>query len=428
MYRNARGQSRLGKSLASGADMRRRHFDVRGGCRALLLALGLCLPTVAAAVTGSDYYEGIEAYRQGRYAAAYAKLLPYAERGIAPVQTRIGLMTYLGQGVAADKAMAAHWYAKAAVQGSGEAQSRLGDMYLRGDGVAPDPARAAWWLERAANRGHGAAQYNMAYLYITGTGVAPDPVRAHLWLGRAVARNHSPASELRARLARTMSPAELAQAARLARGLVPSHVGAGVLVDRAGHMLTAFHLVDGCRTLTTSRTSKPQALTRVGFDLANNLALMKLARPDGAVAPLGWATAVDGQEIYHAGLDMNGTEAPRLSVGKGRLRGLNGPNGDRRFIGIAAGATDGGSGGPVLDRRGRLIGIGLDRPRVLALTGAGAAPAAPDHFALSTAILRDFLAYYDVRPGRIDADGPILDDAGAVARLRAVTVGFVCRY
>ncbi len=392
----------------------------------MLIATAVLLPSLAGAVTGSDYYEGIEAYKRGRHATAYAKLLPYAQRGIASVQTRIGLMTYLGQGVAADKAKAAQWYAKAALQGAGEAQWRLGDMYLRGDGVADNPALAAWWLERAANQGYGAAQYNMAYLYISGSGVPQDAVRAHAWLTRALAHNYRPAAELRARLGRAMSAAEVVRATSLARGQVASHVGSGVLVNRAGHVLTAFHLVDGCRKVTTIGGAPRQALSMVGFDLANNLALMKLARPNRAVVPISWETSlIGGQAIYHAGVSINGTEAPRLSFGKGRLRRRQGPNGDRRFIGLAA-TVGGGAGGPILDRRGRLIGISLDRPRVLALTGAGEPPSGPPHYALNAAVLKDFLDYSDVGTG-VAADGPVLDDAGAVARMRAITVGFECR-
>jgi S1-C subfamily serine protease len=257
--------------------------------------------------------------------------------------------------------------------------------------------------------------------------VPQDAVRAHAWLTRALAHNYRPAAELRARLGRAMSAAEVARATRLAHGQVASHVGSGVLIDRAGQVLTAFHLVDGCRQVTTIGKPPRQALTLVGFDLANDLALMKLARPTLAAVPISWETALrGGQAIYHAGVSMNGTEAPRLSFGKGRLRRLQGPNGDRRFIGLAAGMA-GNAGGPILDRRGRLIGISLDRPRLMALTGAAETPPGPLHYALNASVLRDFLDYYGVATGVAADAGPVLDDAGAVARLRAVTVGFECR-
>jgi len=88
---------------------------------------------------------------------------------------------------------------------------------------------------------------------------------------------------------------------------------------------------------------------------------------------------------------------------------------------------DGDAGGPILDGRGRLIGISLDRPRVLALTGAGKPPPGPGDFALTATVLRDFLDYYGIATDGAATDGPVLNDAGAVARLRALTVGFECR-
>ncbi len=405
-------------------------------CFALTLALAAAFPTAVGATAGEGYYEGIEAYRRGEYARAYAKLLPFAERGIASVQLRLGLMTYRGEGAPVDKPKAAEWYAKAAVQGAGEAQARLGAMYLRGDGIENNPALAAWWLERAANQDYGDAQYNMAYMYISGIGRPQDAIRAFSWLTRAVAGNYSPAVELRRRLAAVLSPTDLDRAYEIMLGLVPSHGGTGVVVSGAGHVLTAFHLVDGCRSVTVTRLGEAsgearaggapaQTLTRVGFDLANDLALMKLARPTGTAATLPRRKVLrSGQPIYHAGMRGN---RPRLVVGKGRVDGLHHPNGDRRFVPLVARMAWNDSGGPVLDGRGRLVGLSLGWPQVLALTGGRSGPAKLRHFALSAAELSDFLAYYKVPIATAKAAAPILDDAGAVARMRAVTVGFVCR-
>ncbi|MFQ5955048.1 MAG: tetratricopeptide repeat-containing serine protease family protein [Kiloniellales bacterium] len=409
--------------------MRRRFTTVASWGVASVLAVAALLPSPAAALTGRQYYEGIEAYRSGDYATAYAKLLPFAERGIASVQHRIGLMTYLGAGVPADKPRAAQWYTKAAVQGAGEAQLRLGDMYLRGDGVERNLALAAWWLERAANQGYGNAQYNLAYMHITGVGRPKDYVKAYVWLTRAMARNEAAAADLRRQLAGAMSPAEVELAARLGRGVDPSHVGLGVLVNHAGYVLTALHLVDGCRSVTTLDGARPQVLTRVGYDIRDNLALMKLARPrSGATVPLPWEKALrGGQTVYHAGVQSNGPQAPRLTIGKGRVEGLAGPNGDPRFIRLAARTASDDSGGPVLDDRGRLIGISLGWQQVLALTGARGELPELNHFAVNAAIVGDFLDYYQVTHDRAKGGAATLDDAGAVERMRAVTVGFACR-
>ncbi len=410
--------------------MRGRISTVAGWGLVSVLTMAAFLPSPAAALTGQQYYEGMDAYRRGDYATAYGRLLPFAERGIASVQHRIGVMTYLGAGVPADKPRAAQWYTKAAIQGAGEAQMRLGGMYLRGDGVEKNLALAAWWLERAAHKNYGDAQYNLATMHATGVGKPKDNIKAYAWLTRAMDRNNRAAAGLRRQLARSMSAAEVEQAVKLARGARPSHIGLGVLVNHAGYVLTALHLVDGCRSVTTLDGANPQILTPAGYDIRNNLALMKLARPSKAdSAPLPWEKVPrDGQAIYHAGVRVSGHSAPQLTIGKGRVEGLAGPNGDPRFIRLAARVDRDDAGGPVLDGRGRLIGISLGWQQVLALTGARGELPKLNHFAVNAAIVGDFLNRYEVTHDRAEAGAATLDDAGAVERMRAVTVGFACRF
>jgi TPR repeat protein len=397
---------------------------------ACLVALAVAggVPSAAEAVTGKDYYDGMEAYKRGDYTTAYRKLLPYAKKGIAPVQYQIGVMHANGYGVPADKRKAVEWYRKAAIQAFGGAQATLGDMYMRGDGVEKNLAVAGWWFERAANQGYGHAQYNMAYLYINGEGRSKDYVQAYAWLTRAVAGQYRPAAALRNQLVRAMSQQQVSRAVRLARGQVPSRVGAGVVINNAGYVLTAYHLVDGCRTVTAYGDQRPQMADVKGFDIENDLALLKLSRPTATAAAIPWEkTPQGGQDVYHAGVQANGAAVPELSIGKGRLDGLAGPNGDRRFIKLAAAMPSDVAGAPVLDGSGRLIGIGLGREQALALTGARQGPSKRHEFAVGVATFSDFLKYYDVAHARAKAGGPALDDDALVERTRAVTVGIACR-
>jgi TPR repeat protein len=420
----------------------------------IVLALAVGVPSVAQAVTGQAYYDGMEAYKRRDYATAYRKLLPYAERGIALVQHQIGVMHAKGLGVPADMGQAVAWYRKAAFQGFGGAQATLGDMYLRGAGVAKIPAAAAWWLERAANQGYGSAQYNMAYMYINADGKPKDFVRAYAWLTRAVGRNYRPAAALRDQLQRAMSSAQVSQAVRLARGQVAWHFGAGVVVNNAGYILTAYHLVDGCRTLLILGDKQRRTASVKGYDIEYNLAVLKLSQPTAAAVAVPWEKAVRGGfDVYQAGLRMNGTAAPDVIVAKRRIDGLSGPNNDRRFVRLAAatshdvagvprldasgrlGPINTGQddvlampGAPLLDGSGRLVAINVGRDHVLAVTGAPQDSVKPRHqYVIAAATVSSFLKYYDVEHARARAGGPAFDQADLAARARAVTVGFACR-
>jgi TPR repeat protein len=67
-------------------------------------------------------------------------------------------MLLKGQGTTQDAEEAFRWRCQAAEQGLVEAQRQVGDLYHAGRGVAADDALAAAWYEKAAEReGAGAA-------------------------------------------------------------------------------------------------------------------------------------------------------------------------------------------------------------------------------------------------------------------------------
>ena len=129
------------------------------------------------------------------YAAWYRRA---AEQGDAQAQSNLGVMYYRGEGVAQDYAEAAVWYRRAAERGDAEAQFNLGVMYYRGEGVAQDHAEAAVWYRRAAEAGHANAQFNLGYMYNTGEGVAQDYTEALTWYRRAAEQRHARAQSVSA--------------------------------------------------------------------------------------------------------------------------------------------------------------------------------------------------------------------------------------
>ena len=112
-----------------------------------------------------------------------------------------------------DYAAAMRLYRQLADQGNGNAQFSLGTIYEKGRGVAQDCAEAANWYRLAANQGHPTAQFN-------GRGVARDDVLAHMWFSLSVAQGNEEATKNRDIIAWRMTPAQLAEAQKLARGWV----------------------------------------------------------------------------------------------------------------------------------------------------------------------------------------------------------------
>jgi TPR repeat protein len=97
-------------------------------------------------------------------------------------------------------------------------------MYEKGGGVPQDYKAAVQWYRRAAEQGEASAQSHLGVMYDQGRGVPQDYVQAHKWFNLAASRFSASEAEKRARaaqardsLAAKMTPAQVAEAQRLAR-------------------------------------------------------------------------------------------------------------------------------------------------------------------------------------------------------------------
>ena len=94
-------------------------------------------------------------------------------------------------------------------------------MYARGQGVAQDYQEAIRWYQLAVEQGDADAQYNLGLIYGQGEGVPKDYVLAHMWLNLAAGKGMKEAVKVRDSLEKRMTPAQLAEAQRLAREWTP---------------------------------------------------------------------------------------------------------------------------------------------------------------------------------------------------------------
>jgi hypothetical protein len=94
---------------------------------------------------GADQKSGIEAFRQGNFAAAFTALAPLARGGDATAQFYLAEMFLKGLGVPQDFIHARKWYQLAAEGGLPEAQAALAGLYLLGLGTKRDYQAGYYW-------------------------------------------------------------------------------------------------------------------------------------------------------------------------------------------------------------------------------------------------------------------------------------------
>ena len=102
-------------------------------------------------------------------------------------------------------------------------------MYTFGEGVPRDDVEAAKWLRLAAEQGRAAAQHNLGFQYQQGLGVPQDYIEAHKWFNLAASQLSGEKRDLavshREETATMMTPAQIAEAQRLAREWTKAHEG-----------------------------------------------------------------------------------------------------------------------------------------------------------------------------------------------------------
>ncbi len=189
---------------------------------ALRFPITLVLSVACLAVPAwADFQAGMDANTRGDYATALREWRPLAEQGDAIAQYNLGVLYRKGRGVPQDDVQAQQWYGKAAAQGQAKAQYNLGILYFNGEGVPKDYQQALRWFRLAADQGEALAQTKIAIMYDEGQGVPQNFVQAHKWYNLAATNGDKPAAELRDTLATQMTPAQIAEAKKLAQEWTP---------------------------------------------------------------------------------------------------------------------------------------------------------------------------------------------------------------
>src|ERR1019366_9251011 len=145
-------------------------------------------------------------------------------------------------------------------------------------------------------------------------------------------------------------------------GTVPQQgQGSGFVLDKAGHVLTNFHVVEGAnRGIEVMLSNKHRYSAKVvGTDKVHDLALLQIEAPNlQAVTLADSADLSVGQKVYAIGnpFGLSGTMTRGIISSIRSIRGSEGaPIEDA--IQTDAAINPGNSGGPLLNSRGEVIGI-----------------------------------------------------------------------
>ena len=140
-------------------------------------------------------------------------------------------------------------------------------------------------------------------------------------------------------------------------------LGSGFVLDRAGHIVTNFHVIQGAQKVQVSFSGQDQLpATVVGKDRSTDLAVLKIDAHARALTPLplGDSDGVRvGDAVYAIGNPFGLTRTLTTGVVSAVQRQIFAPNGVPidSAIQTDAAINHGNSGGPLIDAAGRVIGV-----------------------------------------------------------------------
>jgi S1-C subfamily serine protease len=145
---------------------------------------------------------------------------------------------------------------------------------------------------------------------------------------------------------------------------VPSEgAGSGSVLDKRGHVLTNFHVIDGAREIqVTLFDGKNYDARLVGKDESSDVAVIKVDAPAESLLPVVFGDSTRlrvGQRVFAIGnpFGLERTLTTGIISSLNRTLPARNHRTIKSIIQIDAAINPGNSGGPLLDSHGRLIGM-----------------------------------------------------------------------
>jgi S1-C subfamily serine protease len=138
--------------------------------------------------------------------------------------------------------------------------------------------------------------------------------------------------------------------------------GSGFVIDESGDILTNAHVVEGATKVTVDLGDKSYDAKIVGRDPSSDVALLKIGADKEALHPLEFGNSSDvrvGDPVVAIGNPFGLDRTVTTGIVSALQRKIEAPNGFsiEHVIQTDAAINPGNSGGPLLNARGRVLGI-----------------------------------------------------------------------
>jgi S1-C subfamily serine protease len=140
-------------------------------------------------------------------------------------------------------------------------------------------------------------------------------------------------------------------------------LGSGLVVDKAGHIVTNYHVIQGAKQVRVSFSNGASMKATVqGTDPSSDLAVLKIDASSRALTPLALGNSDEmqvGDPVVAIGNPFGLDRTVTAGIVSAIQRAITAPNGYTidHVIQTDAAINHGNSGGPLLNRQGQVIGV-----------------------------------------------------------------------
>ena len=135
--------------------------------------------------------------------------------------------------------------------------------------------------------------------------------------------------------------------------------GTGFYVSNDGHIITNYHVIDGCMDMKVHTKGRVIPTLRIADDELNDLALLKISETPSHVFALSNDSPFPLQEIVVAGFPFGESYSSSLKFTQGIISSLTGIGNNYSEMQIDAALQPGNSGGPIIDEYGNIVGVAV---------------------------------------------------------------------
>jgi hypothetical protein len=134
--------------------------------------------------------------------------------------------------------------------------------------------------------------------------------------------------------------------------------GTGFAVGEDGYIATAFHVVRDAKSVKVVIEGREWEAVVVGKDQSNDLAILKVDAPTRSTLTL--ARSADqkvGDEVFTTGFPDPQVQGENVKLTRGNINAASGMQDNTTMFQISVGVHGGNSGGPLVNRKGEVVGL-----------------------------------------------------------------------